>query len=137
MLRILSLNFLLGAFLPAFSQNDTTVFTIIMSGNPKGFSKEWKNADGSYGSWYQFNDRGRGDSTVTQWREDAEGFPTWISTRGKDYMKNSVEEDFMLTNGIAKWKNKSENENQPVTGKKFYLSLNGGGGHMTKALLVV
>jgi len=135
MLRILILNFLLAVFQPAFSQNDTTVFTIIMAGNPKGFSKEWKNADGSYGSWYQFNDRGRGDSTVTQWREDAEGFPTWISTRGKDYMKNSVEEDFMLASGVAKWKNKSENEKQPVAGKKFYLSLNGGGGHMTKALL--
>ncbi len=106
-----------------------------MAGNNKGFSKEWKNADGTYGSWFQYNDRGRGDSLITHWKEDGEGFPTWLTIRGKDYMKNEVSENFSIDNGIATWKNKSENEKLPVNGKKFYLGLNGGGGHLSKAFM--
>ncbi len=105
-----------------------------MAGLSKGFSKEWKTADGGYGSWFQYNDRGRGDSIITLWKEDDGGFPTWMSVRGKDYMKNTVAEDFTLANGIAQWKNKSEDEKLPVTGKKFYLSLSSSAGHLSKAL---
>ena len=134
-MRKLLFSGLMLTVISGYAQSDTVTYTFIMSGLNKGFSKEWKNPDGSYGSWFQYNDRGRGDSIVTNWKEDAEGYPTWISARGKDYMKNQVTEDFTLNNGTAQWKNKSEDKKIPISGKKFYLSLSGGGGHLAKAFL--
>ncbi len=118
-----------------FSQTaDTLVYSIVTAGNIKGFDKEWKNADGSYTDWYQYNDRGRGDSVITVYREDKEGFPTYIKAAGVDYMKNSVFEEFSLGNGRAKWKNNAEDEERNVNGKYFYSGLKTGGGHFVKAL---
>lgn len=113
---------------------DTIKYSIVTSGNIKGFDKIWKTADGNYNEWYQFNDRGRGDSMRIVFREDAEGFPTYISAGGNDYMKNMVNEDFSLQNGIAKWKNNAEDEQKAVSGKLYYSGLKSGGGHFIKAL---
>src|SRR5688572_22535117 len=98
-LSLLSHHFLLA------QTADTVTFSIVSAGQIKGFDKEWKNADGSYTNWYQYNDRGRGDSIITIFREDEQGFPTYIKASGKDYMKNNVSEEFNLANGLAKWKN--------------------------------
>src|SRR5262245_55196491 len=82
-----------------FSQfADTTTYSVVNSGNIKGFDKIWKNKDGSFGEWFQFNDRGRGDSMRITYREDQEGFPTYLAATGKDYMKNEVYEEFSLSN---------------------------------------
>ena len=130
-------------FLPAilfsvavFAQaGDTIINSVVFGGNVKGFDKTWKNADGSFTNWYQYNDRGRGDSLITVYREDEEGYPTFISVWGKDYFKNDVQENFSWQNGIAKWKNVAEDEEQKVTGKKFYSALkSGSGGNIIKAL---
>lgn len=118
----------------SYAQGDTIVFSIVSAGNIKGSSKEWRNVDGSYTEVYQYNDRGRGDSIVTIYKEDKDGFPTYIKARGKDYMKNNVEEDFSLTNGVAKWTNNAENEQMNVSGKKFYSALKSSGGHFIKAM---
>ena len=117
----------------SFAQ-DTVTLSIVYSGVVKGFDKEWKNRDGTWGAWYQFNDRGRGDSMRTIFREDEEGFPTYIKAAGKDYFKNDVFEEFSLENGIAKWKNKAEDEQKTITGKAFYSGLVSGGGHLIKAI---
>ncbi len=119
----------------SFAQSpDTIINSIIFSGNIKGFDKTWKNADGSYSNWYQYNDRGRGDSIRIAYRQDEQGFPTQLTVSGKDYMKNNVEESFSLLNGIAKWKNIAENEEKAVSGKLFYVGLKGNGGNLIKAL---
>jgi len=115
--------------------SDTVINSVVFGGNIKGFDKTWKNPDGSFTNWYQYNDRGRGDSLITVYREDDEGYPTFISVWGKDYFKNDVQENFSWQNGIAKWKNVAENEEQKVTGKKFYAALkSGSGGNIIKAL---
>lgn len=116
------------------AQTDTIEYSIVAAGKLRGFDKTWKAPDGNYHEWYQFNDRGRGDSLRVTFREDAEGFPTYISASGNDYMKNAVYEEFSLENGIAKWKNNAEDEQKPVTGKMFYSGLKSGGGHFIKAL---
>jgi len=113
--------------------NDTIAYSVVFSGNIKGFDKIWKNPDGSYGEWYQYNDRGRGDSIRTIYRQDAEGFPTYISAHGKDYMKNDVTEDFSMDNGHARWKNNAENEDRPLSGKLFYSGLKVTPGNIIKA----
>ncbi len=114
---------------------DTVSYSVLMSGNIKGYSKTWKLPDGTFRNWYQYNDRGRGDSMVIDYREDKKGFLTYLSAKGVDYMKNKVEEDFSLVNNIAKWKNISENETKKLTGPAFYIALKSGGGNMLKALM--
>lgn len=113
---------------------DTMIYSIVAAGQIKGFDKEWKNPDGSYTDWYQYNDRGRGDSIITIYKEDEQGYPTFIQASGKDYMKNKVTEEFSLANGLAKWKNNAEDEQKQVNEKLFYIGLKTGGGHFIKAI---
>ena len=132
-------SFLLSFFLYSFNflyaqSPDTITYSIVTAGKIKGFDKVLRNSDGSYSEWYQYNDRGRGDSIYTEFREDSQGFPTFIKASGKDYMKNNVSEEFSLNNGIAKWKNNAEDEQKTVTDKRFYSGLKSSGGHLIKAL---
>ena len=107
----------------------------MMSGKVVGTSKLWKNEDGSYQNFYQINDRGRGDSIVSTYTQDNNGFLTKLLIQGVDYFKKSVEETFSLKNGIAKWTNDSENEELKVNKDAFYISLKNGGGNFIEALL--
>ncbi|NML37603.1 amidohydrolase family protein [Chitinophaga sp. G-6-1-13] len=115
-------------------QRDTIRYSLILTGNIKGEKKVIETSPGTFESWYQYNDRGRGDSLHTIYHQDNDGFPTYIHAVGKDYYKKPVSEDFSLTDGIAKWKNAAENETKPVSGKAYYICMNGEGGNMIKAL---
>ncbi|MBC7904455.1 MAG: amidohydrolase family protein [Gemmatimonadaceae bacterium] len=115
-------------------QTDTTEYFLISNGEKKGFVKLWKNADASLTQWYQFNDRGRGDSIRVNFREDAESVVTYMSASGVDYFKNPVTEEFSLTDGKAKWKNISENEEKAVSGKAFYSGLKAEAGNIFRAM---
>lgn len=135
MTRLFLLLFVLLLSSVSFTQTtDTITYSIVNSGNIKGFDKQWKNGDGSFSEWYQFNDRGRGDSIRTTFREDEDGFPLYLSASGKDYMKNDVYEEFNLANGMAKWKNNAEDEQKQVKEKLFYSGLKANGGHLARAL---
>ena len=127
-------SFLLLSNISLCQSTDTIQYSIVAAGQIKGFDKTWKNPDGSFSEWYQYNDRGRGDSLRIIYREDAEGFPLYISSAGVDYMKNKVSEEFSLQNGIAKWKNNAEDEQRTVNGKMFFSGLSSGGGNLVKAL---
>jgi imidazolonepropionase-like amidohydrolase len=72
---------------------------------------------------YSYSDRGRGDHIVATWKLDADGVPTEYDDRGNDYMKAPVEERFEMKNGRATWKNRSEQGEQAVSGKAFYLPM--------------
>jgi hypothetical protein len=54
----------------ASGQSDTTQMTILLGGSKAGVNKRWTNADGTYSEWFQYNDRGRGDSILTRYRLD-------------------------------------------------------------------
>jgi imidazolonepropionase-like amidohydrolase len=127
--------FFLYASISVAQTTDSLSYSIVMGGNIKGYSKTWKLPDGTYRNLYQYNDRGRGDSMVTDYREDEKGFLTYLSAKGVDYMKNKVEEEFSLVNNIAKWKNISENETKKLAGPAFYIGLKSAGGNMLKALM--
>ena len=126
--------FILLFFTSVAQKKDTVIFSVVQSGNIKGFDKEWQDDDGTYNDWYQYNDRGRGDSMRTRFREDEQGFPTYIQGSGVDYYKSKVTEDFLLENGMASWRNNAEDEHKAVSGKVFYSGLKTSGGHMIKAL---
>jgi len=122
-------------FVFSYSQStDTIINSIVFSGNIKGFWKNWKNTDGTIGEWYQFNDRGRGDSTISVYRLDEKGFPQSVTVSGVDYMKNKVDEAFTLVNDKASWKNNAEKGEKLINGPAFYLPLNGSSGNVLNAL---
>ncbi len=133
-----SLLFISIVCLSAFSHaqsSDTLIYSIVSAGGEiKGFDKYWKLPDGSFDEWYQYNDRGRGDSLRINFKEDEEGFPISIKASGKDYMKNDVNEEFSWVNNNARWKNNAEDMQQEVSGKAFYIGLKANAGHMMKAL---
>jgi len=115
------------------AQSDTVVFLIINGGNVKGFDKRWKNSDGSYSSWYQFNDRGRGDSIRATYKEDDKGFVTWMKAAGNDYMKNSIFEDFTKNGNKISYANNAEKEEKTVEAPGFYMGLKAFVGDIYKA----
>jgi hypothetical protein len=85
-------------------------------------------------NWYQFNDRGRGDSTISIYKVDGKGFPMSVKVTGVDYMKNQVDETFSLLNGKASWKNTAGKEEKNINGYAFYLPLKGSSGNIYNAL---
>lgn len=113
---------------------DTTRYTLVSGGMTKGFQKTWRNADGSFGEWYQYNDRGRGDSLLSRYRLNDQGVPVFIEISGVDYMKNTVSENFQMENGIARWKNGAEDDQKPVSGVAYYSSLKANVGPFFKAM---
>ena len=104
-------------------QADTVEWTVLMGGDKAGFIKQWKNADGSFSEWTQYNDRGRGDSTVSVVRYDDEGYITYIEAKGVDYYKKPVYEKFRMENGTASWENNSEKETRTLQQKAAYIPL--------------
>jgi hypothetical protein len=74
---------------------------------------------------FEFTDRGRGPKTHTLVRVDARGVPTFIETTGNDYYKTQIEERFSIENGVARWKNTSE-EGQAKSGA-LYSTMYGSG----------
>ena len=123
------------AYTYSYSQSpDTIKHSIVFGGNIKGFWKGWKNTDGTINEWYQYNDRGRGDSTRSVYRVDEKGFPVSVSVTGVDYMKNAVKEEFNIADGKATWKNNAENETKTIKTPAFYITLKGSAGYLYKAL---
>ncbi len=102
---------------------DTTQWTGIMVGNKAGFLKKWKTPDGYSHEWFQYNDRGRGDSTVAHYKENERGFIITLDARGKDYFKKPVFEKFSIENGIAHWENNAEKGEIKLTGDAAYVPL--------------
>ncbi|MBC9930270.1 amidohydrolase family protein [Chitinophaga qingshengii] len=132
--RIFLLSVLCAPLTAPAQQHDTIQYALILTGNIKGEKKVVETSPGAFESWYHYNDRGRGDSVHTIYREDKEGFPTYAHMEGVDYYKKPLTEDFSLTDGVAKWKNKAENESKTVSGKAFYIHLDGESGNLIKAL---
>ncbi len=123
--KLLSLLTLLLIFGASHAQKpDTTQWSITMGTKQVGFMKKWKNADGSFGEWVQFNDRGRGDSTVSTYRYDKEGYLTMINARGVDYYKKPVYEKYGFKRDEAFWENNVEKGKDGLRKKAQYVPLN-------------
>jgi imidazolonepropionase-like amidohydrolase len=98
--------------------------TFLMMGNPAGQQAVWKGDDGVTHVLFEFNDRGRGPRTVTDYRFDGQNNIVSITTHGHDYLKASSDESFSLSgDGVATWKNRSEDKNRKVSGPSFYLGM--------------
>jgi len=110
--------------LPADIPKNAVMHNAIMSGNVAGQQATWRDADRTVHVFFQFNDRGRGPKTYSEYRLGKNGVPEKIDTTGNDYMKNAVDEHFAVSGGKAQWKSSSENESRPYDGQ-FFSSLYG------------
>jgi Amidohydrolase family len=105
---------------------------------PAGQDVVWMDSEGMIHEFFQFNDRGRGPKMYTTYRLDVAGIVVAEESKGVDYMKNPVRENFALHDGQAVWKNQAEDEKAVNAGDKFYIDLNGGpesGALLARALL--
>src|SRR6478672_6554857 len=102
-----------------------TRYTFILSGNKAGYESSTRNPDGSLQVHFEFNDRGRGPNINEKIVAGKDGIPTEIEIAGVDYLKAPVDERFSLKQGVASWKNRSEQGQKKISGKAFYTSISG------------
>jgi imidazolonepropionase-like amidohydrolase len=98
--------------------------TILIQSNVAGTQTVQTDKAGVTQVEYSYNDRGRGDHVIASWKIDSAGVPTAYEGRGNDYMKAPVEERFQIKDGIATWKNRSEQGQQTIAGEAFYVPAN-------------
>jgi hypothetical protein len=107
----------------SFAQGDFIEYTILMGGKKAGALTRRAEANGTYVENMQYNDRGRGDSIVTRYRQNERGFITSLEGSGVDYYKKPIQEKFKISNGIASWENPDEKDQRQVSGDVSYLAL--------------
>lgn len=115
--------FLIFTF-PTFAQQENR-YSFLMMGKPAGAQISKVNSAGIREYDFEYNDRGRGPKLKTRIQLDTDGIPTSIETVGNDYLKAPVNETFSFKNGTAAWKNSAENGEKRLTGKAFYITMNG------------
>lgn len=82
---------------------DTSFYSVVAKGKRIGGQKAWQKAPGEYYYTYQFNDRGRGDSTTTIIHTRTSGLIDKMSITGVDYYKNPYAENFLVQGDSAYW----------------------------------
>jgi hypothetical protein len=82
----------LSSFVPGdvAAQSDTTRWTLSYSGRVAGRLVRWRESDGAFGVFHEYNDRGRGPRTTSRIRVDERGWPLAVEADGHDYWKNPV-----------------------------------------------
>ncbi|HEY3930246.1 MAG TPA: amidohydrolase family protein [Candidatus Koribacter sp.] len=96
--------------------------TFILSGNNAGQQSVWTTPDGVTHVAFEFNDRGRGPSTVTDYRLDAHKTVLSLHTTGHDYLKSSADETFSRgDSGTTTWQNRSETATRAASSQSHYL----------------
>lgn len=108
----------------AFALTDTTRYSIITTEKISGKQLMWSDGPGKVSYWFEYNDRGRGPKLRVDLTID-NGQVIARTVTGVDYFKGPVLETFELSNGVAKWKNKTENDQRTVSGPVLYSPMDG------------
>jgi imidazolonepropionase-like amidohydrolase len=111
--------------LPADVPADSKRCSVLSMGILAGQQATWTTSDGKLHAFFQFNDRGRGPKTTTVLTVDPNGIPSSEVTDGNDYLKADVHEEFSVSGGNARWKNKAEQGQKKIAGPSFYVSIFG------------
>src|SRR5712671_3690604 len=107
--------------LPKDVPASATLYHVRLLDQLAGQMASWSTPDGKLHAFFQFNDRGRGPKTTTVLTVDANGIPSSEITDGNDYLKADVHEEFLLSAGNARWKNRAEQGQKKITGPSFYV----------------
>src|SRR5271167_1594761 len=124
--------------LPADIPKDATIWMLLSDKTPAGQDAVWTTSDGTVHEFFQFNDRGRGPKTYSTYRLDGHGIVTSEETKGVDYMKNQVTENFSLKDGGAIWKSQVEDGHDASAAGRFFVGLDAGpaGGYLLAQALL-
>ncbi len=96
--------------------------SFVNSGNLAGEQVVWTTPDGVQHVTFEFNDRGRGPHTQTDYHFDADHNISSATTTGNDYLKASADESFQRNNdGTATWKNRSEAATKSATAPSRFI----------------
>jgi len=85
------------------AQVDTLSYSYVVKGKITGGGKDWQIGTNEHHSTFKFNDRGRGDSTVSVFYTDSAGRITSLAVSGVDYYKNPYNKTFTITGDSAVW----------------------------------
>ncbi len=119
---VIFLTFVFPVLISAQSENR---YAFLMMGKPAGKQISKTTAEKTREFEFEYNDRGRGPKLKTLIQLDVDGIPILIETVGNDYLKAPVDEKFSIKNGVGTWKNSAENGEKRLTGKAFYITMNG------------
>lgn len=111
--------------IPDFVPADAVRYSLLVSSNLAGHQLVWTTPDRKRHTLFQYNDRGRGPQIRSVMVLGTGGVPTSLENTGHDYLKGPVEERFAIETGLARWKNKAESGERPVTGLVFFPSFYG------------
>lgn len=100
-------------------------YDFVSSGVIKGSQTTTRMPDGSLDVRFEFTDRGRGPAIRSTIALDHAGLIARLHTTGVNYLKVPVDERFTARSGTASWKNAAENETQPDSPPRFYVSMDG------------
>ncbi len=107
------------------AQPDTTFYSVVNKTKITGRQKIWQTGNGQYHITFQYNDRGRGDSTETVLTTGANGLIKTFYTTGIDYYKNPYTEQFAVKGDSAAWEINGEKKSVKFN-SQFYLYSSGG-----------
>lgn len=118
-------------------QAGARAYTVLIADKPAGKRTVTPLGNGKWRYHYTYNDRGRGPDITTTLRVDSRSIPTWITSTGKDYLANPVDETLALASGVYRWRNANERGERPAGRGGFYISLSGAedSEHLVRALL--
>ncbi|MGA9566299.1 MAG: amidohydrolase family protein [Candidatus Korobacteraceae bacterium] len=112
--------------LPPDIPKDATILMLLTDKTPAGQDAVWTTSDGVVHEFFQFNDRGRGPKTYSTYRLDGHGVVTFEETKGVDYMKNAVSENFEFKGANATWKSQVEDAHETNATGRFFVGLDAG-----------
>jgi len=83
------------------AQTDTLFYAFVKGTETKGVQKMWMKDAHEYGIFYQYNDRGRGDSIFATVKTNEQGLITNVLIDGVDYFKAPYKEKFEVSKDSA------------------------------------
>ena len=101
-----------------FSQ-DTAYYSYVSKGKIAGEQRTWQTTRGEYHYAFHYNDRGRGDSTLSAVRVDTNGLIVALKTEGVDYYKNPYTETFNIAGDSANWTINGDNKKKKFEGQVY------------------
>lgn len=91
------------------AQTDTLFYAFVKGTETKGVQKMWMKTPNEYGIFYQYNDRGRGDSIYATLKTNEQGLITNVLIDGVDYYKAPYKETFTVNKDSA-----TDNTNETI-----------------------
>ncbi len=109
----------------ALKEYEPLNYQVVFGKKLAGYHKSSRDAEGVYHFEFEYNDRGRGPHLEEAIRLDAEGFIEELNITGHNYLKDTVNENFLISGNEYQWKSTTEEGTASTKTKAFYSSFNG------------